>query len=39
MLETVIILLLAALIAVDGIRGLLHKPPLQFDIVRWRLVS
>ena len=35
----VIILLLAAVIAVDGVRGLLHKPPLEFDIVHWRLVS
>jgi hypothetical protein len=31
--------LIAALIAIDGVRGLLHKPRLEFDIIHWRLVS
>ena len=35
----VILILLAGLMAVDGIRGLVHKPPLEFDVVHWRFVS
>jgi hypothetical protein len=35
----VILVMLAMLVAVDGIRALLHLPPLEFDIVHWRLVS
>jgi hypothetical protein len=34
----VIFVLIAALIAIDGVRGLLHKPRLEFDIIHWRFV-
>lgn len=34
-----ILLAISALVATDSIRGLLHKPPLEFDIVHWRSVS